>query len=71
MSKSTSTQIPNQKASNNRKREREREKKRTTSAVNNTVNKLKLDRESCEKFHSGRPGFHNFSISIYHKTIEV
>ena len=56
MSTSTSTQIPNQKASNNRKRK----KKKTTSFMNSTVNKLKLDRESCEKFHSGRPGFHNF-----------
>ena len=45
LSASTSTQIPNQKAGNNEK------KKNTTSAVNNTVNKLILDRGSCEKLH--------------------
>ena len=38
MSTSTSTQIPNQKT-----------KKKTTSAVNNTVNKLILDSRGCEK----------------------
>ena len=41
-STSTSTQIPNQKAG---------KIKKTTSAVNNTVNKLILHRRSCEKLH--------------------
>ena len=47
MSTSTSTQIPNHKASNNEKDK----KSRHASAVNNIVNKLILDRGSCEKLH--------------------
>ena len=42
MPTSTSTQIPNQKGA---------KKKNPKSAVNNTVNKLILDRRSCEKLH--------------------
>ena len=39
MSTSTSTQIPNQKTS----------EKKPLSAVNNPVNKLTLDRKSCDR----------------------
>ena len=48
MSASTCKQIPNQKASNN-----EKDQKRTTSVVNNTVNKLKLDREGVKSYTKG------------------
>ena len=50
MSTSTSTQIPIQKESE-KKNKTNKDKNKTTSAVDNTVNKLVLDRGSCEKLH--------------------
>ena len=47
MSTSISTQIPNQKAAKKKKTKTKKPK----SAVRNTVNKLILDRRSCEKLH--------------------
>ena len=63
ISTSISTQIPKQKAAKKLKKN-----KKPKSAVNNTVNKLILDRRSCKKVHKkvrfGSPVFITSSISL-------